>query len=200
MELDDLKKSWQLSAINMKRPQKDISEILKSRSEQPLAKLKRRFLKGIILMPLIAAFVFIEFSPKHSFGSRFLASYLIVFSLIMMAYFYVNYRLVSKMQTNDGDLHTNLLVQTGTLKRLLELRLLLMRFAIAFFFVSIEVIMYARDGHGYESWYAHAAIFRLSVYLAIFVIFFFFTRRAMNHRYRKYIQHLELLLKEFHDV
>jgi Na+/melibiose symporter-like transporter len=199
MELDDLKKSWQQSANNIKRPQKDISEILKSRSEQPLAKLRGRFRKGIMLMPLIAAFVFMEFGHKQSFSSHFLLVYLMVFCLIMMVYFYVNYRLVSKMQSTDANLHSNLLLQTSTLKKFLKLRLFLMRSAIALFFISIEVIMYVRHGEGYESWYAHAGLFRFSVYLAIFIFFFFFTRRAINHRYRKYMQHLDLLLDEFND-
>jgi Na+/melibiose symporter-like transporter len=199
MELDDLKKSWQQSGNNIIPPRKEISEIIKSRSEQPLARLKRRFLKGIMLMPFIAAMVFIEFSHKQSFGSRFLMAYLMVFCLVMMGYFYVNYRLVTKMQTTDTNLHSNLLLQTSTLKMLLRLRLLFMRGAIALFFISIEVIMYVRDGKGYDSWYAHSILYRLSTYLAIFIFFFFFTRLAINHRYKKYIKHLELLLKEFDD-
>jgi glucan phosphoethanolaminetransferase (alkaline phosphatase superfamily) len=199
MELDDLKKSWQQFDKDVTAPGRDISQILKSSSDQPLAKLKRRFRKGIILMPLIAAIVYIEFSHKHSFGSQFLVYYLVSFSLIMMVYFYVNYRLVSKMQKAEGDLHSTLVLQTKTLKRLIEMRLILMRSAIALFFISLELIMYARQGEGYNNWYANPFPFRLVVYFAVFIFFFFFTRLAINHRYKKHIEHLQHLLNEFDD-
>jgi len=199
MELDDLKKTWQQSNENIKAPQKDIRELIQSRSEQPLAKLKRRFRKGILLMPVIAAIVVIEFSRKQDFASRFLVWYLLCFCLIMMLYFYVNYRLVNRTQLSEGDVYSNLVIQTKMLTQLLQLRLLLMRGAIALFFLLLEVLMYLRHGKGYESWQAHSIFFRLAVYVVTFIFFFFFTRLAINHRYRKNIQYLQLLVKELEE-
>ena len=83
MELDELKKSWQRFGEKMKAPQKDIQELIKNRSEQPLAKLKRRFRKGILLMPAIASIVIIQFSHNSDFASHVLVWYLLCFCAIM---------------------------------------------------------------------------------------------------------------------
>ena len=197
MELDELKKSWQRFGEKMKAPQKDIQELIKNRSEQPLAKLKRRFRKGMLLMPAIASIVIIQFSHKSDFASHVLVRYLLCFCAIMLVYFYVNYRLVSKMESNESDVHSNLLRQTKLLTQLLQFRLLLMRGAVALFFALVELMMYFRHGGGYESWHERPVIYRLLVYVGTFIFFFFFTRIAMNHRYRKNIRHLQDLVKAF---
>ena len=197
MELDELKKSWQRFGEKMKAPQKDIQELIKNRSEQPLAKLKRRFRKGILLMPAIASIVIIQFSHNSDFASHVLVWYLLCFCAIMLVYFYVNYRLVSKMESNESDVHSNLLRQTKLLTQLLQFRLLLMRGAVALFFALVELMMYFRHGGGYESWHERPVIYRLLVYVGTFIFFFFFTRIAMNHRYRKNIRHLLDLVKAF---
>ena len=197
MELDELKKSWQRFGEKMKAPQKDIQELIKNRSEQPLAKLKRRFRKGMLLMPAIASIVIIQFSHNNDFASHVLVWYLLCFCAIMLVYFYVNYRLVSKMESNESDVHSNLLRQTKLLTQLLQFRLLLMRGAVALFFALVELMMYFRHGGGYESWHARPVIYRLLVYVGTFIFFFFFTRIAMNHRYRKNIRHLQDLVKAF---
>ena len=197
MELDELKKSWQRFGEKMKAPQKDIQELIKNRSEQPLAKLKRRFRKGMLLMPAIASIVIIQFSHKSDFASHVLVRYLLCFCAIMLVYFYVNYRLVSKMESNESDVHSNLLRQTKLLTQLLQFRLLLMRGAVVLFFALVELMMYFRHGDGYESWHARPVIYRLIVYAGTFIFFFFFTRIAMNHRYRKNIRHLQDLVKAF---
>ena len=197
MELDELKKSWQRFGEKMKAPQKDIQELIKNRSEQPLAKLKRRFRKGILLMPAIASIVIIQFSHNSDFASHVLVWYLLCFCAIMLVYFYVNYRLVSKMESNESDVHSNLLRQTKLLTQLLQFRLLLMRGAVALFFALVELMMYFRHGGGYESWHERPVIYRLLVYVGTFIFFFFFTRIAMNHRYRKNIRHLQDLVKAF---
>lgn len=197
MELDELKKNWQQYGEKIHLPQKDIQDLIKIRSEQPLEKLKRRFHKAMLLMPLVASIVIIEFSRKKDFASQFLVGYLLSFCTIMLVYFYVNYRLVSKMQLNEGDVHSNLVRQTKMLTRLLQLRLLLMRGALILFMVLAELMMYFRQGKGYESWQAHSVIYRLTMYGIVFIFFFFFTRIAINRRYRKHIQRLETLIKEF---
>jgi hypothetical protein len=196
MELDDLKKSWQQSNATMKVPQKDIRELLQSRSEQPLAKLKRRFRKGMLLMPVIAAIMLSEFSGKKDLASHFLVWYLLCFCAVMMVYFYVNYRLVDKRQVAGGDVRSNLIHQTKMLTTFLNLRLLVMRGAIAFFFLLVEAFMYFRHGEGFQSWHARSILLRLAVYAGTFLFFFLFTRLVINHRYGRDITHLQELCKE----
>ena len=200
MELEDLKKSWQVFGENIAPPKKEIAELIRSGSEQPLEKLKARFRKGMLLMPLVAAVVIIQFSHKKDFASQFLVWYLVCFSAVMLVYFSVNYRLVTKMQSNEGDVLSNLVRQTKLLTRLLQLRLLLMRGAMILFCVLSELLIYFRNGKGFESWQAHSITYRLSVYTLIFVLFFFFTRIAINHRYRKNILRLQSLIKEAEEV
>jgi hypothetical protein len=150
----------------------------------------------MLLMPFVAAIVLIQFSDKKDFAAQFLVWYLLSFSSVMLVYFYVNYRLVSNMQLNEGDVRSHLIQQTKSLSRLLQLRLLLMRGAMVLFFALSELLMYLRHGKGYESWQAHSLQFRLALYVIVFVFFFFFTRIAINHRYKNNIQRLQALIKE----
>ena len=196
MELENLKKSWQQSGENIRPPQKNISELIKRGSEQPLERLRRRFRKGMLLMPAVASIVIIQFGRKKDFASEFLVWYLLAFSAIMLVYFYINYRLVTRMQLNEGDVHSNLLRQTKLLTRLLTLRLLLMRGAMILFCMLSEALIYFRHGKGFESWQAHSLAYRVAIYSVIFVFFFFFTRIAINHRYRKNIERLQSLIKQ----
>ena len=200
MELDDLKKSWQKTSETIDLGNADIRKIIRNRSEQPLAKLKRRFRKGMLLMPAVAGIMTVEFYQKKSFAVHFAYVYLLCFCAIMMLYFYVNYRLVSNMYSIEGDVRSNLVMQTKTLTRFLRLRLLLMRGALALFFILLEVLMYFGHGHDYESWQAHGLLIRASAYVLLFTVFFFFSRVAINHRYRKNIRHLEFLIKELEEV
>lgn len=198
MELDDLKKSWRQSGEQIKAPQKDIRQLIQAGSDHPLVKLKRRFRKGMLLMPAIAAIIAIEFSHKKDFESHFASWYLLSFCAIMMVYFFVNYRLVSKMLENAGNVHANLVHQTKTLSQFLKIRLILMRGAVALFFVLHEVLKYLYSDEGH-AWQASDLFRRLPTYLFVFILFFFFTRIAMNHRYRKNIQQLQQLVKEMEE-
>lgn len=73
-----------------------------------------------------------------------------------------------------------------------------MRGAVALFFVLNELLKYLYHADG-QVWQAQDFFRRLPVYLAVFIFFFFFTRFAMNHRYRKNIQQLQRLVKEMEE-
>ena len=196
MELDDLKQNWAKSNETIKYRHRDVLEIIQGRSEGPAAKLKRRFRKGMIALPLIASIAITKLSKKSGFIYEVFTWYLIGFCLLIMIYFYLNYRLISRMQTMEGDVKTHLQRQVRLLRQGLKWRLLITRSLLLVFFLLLEFFMYQKQDMGIDDWSHQSLALRLSVYAGVFLFFYFLTKWATDHRYKKHIRHLEMLTEQ----
>jgi hypothetical protein len=75
-------------------------------------------------------------------------------------------------------------------------RLLLTRTLFAFLFLLLELFMYLKKDEGFESWAGRPLLLRLAVYAGVFAILYYFTKKTMNHRYKKHIEDLDQLVHE----
>lgn len=195
MELDDLKQSWQKATERAERPNRDVQEMLQNRSEGPVAQLKRRFRKGLLLMPALVGISFFELHADNTI-SWLVRGYLLVFCFLMLIYFYLSYRLVSKMQNMHETVKANLQRQVELLKTGLKWRLLITRSMFLLYAILLEVFMYVRPNDGLSNWRAHSLPFRLCAYAGAFIAGYLISKYATNHRYKKQITYLEQLVAQ----
>jgi hypothetical protein len=194
MELDDLKKSWQQSNQHAHLPDKDIRELIQNKTKGPVAQLKHRFRRGMLLIIVVAAYVVIE--SNGFYGSKqFLLWYLLSFCAFILVYFYYNYRLLSQMQATEESVKTNLQRQVRLLKKGLKWRLLVTRSMVALYAMTLEIIMHLHPG-SFPNWQGKSWVFRLAVYLGVFVLIFAISKWGTDRRYKKHIRYLEELAEQ----
>lgn len=196
MELDDLKQKWTTSNEKIKLPDRDILDMIQNDSQGPVAKLKRRFRKGMVLLPAIAIITATRLAQKHGFIYEVFTWYFITFCLLITLYFYLNYRVVSQIQTVEGDVKTNLKRQVLLLQTGLKWRLLITRGLMILFIILLEFLMQLKQDNGFEGWHHQPIFLRLLVYAGTFSGFYLLTKFATNLRYKKHIRHLESLTEQ----
>jgi hypothetical protein len=195
MELDELKQSWQKATEKMELPNRDVLELIQHRSEGPVAQLKRRFRKGMILILLVTGFSLIELHGKSDL-SEIMKWYLAGFCGMILIYFYLSYRLVSKMQEMQETVKANLQRQVHLLKTGLKWRLIVTRSMFVLYMVFLEAYMYLRPKDGLTQWRALPTGERLVIYAGIFLFMYLLTKYATTHRYKRHIEHLERLTEQ----
>ena len=196
MEIDDLKESWRNSTGKIKTPERDIIALIQNKGNGPAAQLKRRFRKGLLLIPFVACIVTIQFSKKGNLFSDVLYWYFIGFCVGVMAYFYFNYRLVSRMQTMENNVKENLLQQVQTLQAGLKWRLIITRGLVVIFILLLELLLYLRQEPRFSGWYGRPVHIRLLAYAGAVIFFYFLTKFALHHRYGKHIRYLQTLTEQ----
>src|SRR5439155_7657091 len=101
---------------NISSNYRDIMDMIQNSSDGPVARLKKRFRKGMIIIPMIAAFTLNMLLKKPDFMHIVIASYIGAFCIIMMIYFFIGYRQMSAMQIINDDVKSALLRQVGVLQ------------------------------------------------------------------------------------
>jgi hypothetical protein len=195
MELDDLKKNWEAANKDIQIPQRNIQEMIRA-SNGHLNQLRKRFRKGMILMPFIALVSISELSSRHSFMMEVLRWYLVGFCFLMMIYFVVNYIMLNKLERMEGDVKENLEKQVRFLSKGYSLRLIITRTMPLVLFILVEILMIVHPQGGFTKWAGQPLIIRMTGYAVIFIALYFFTSWATYHRYKKHIEHLQSLVKE----
>lgn len=194
MELDELKQSWKQSAEKMQGSDSHIQSVIANKDRGPVAELKARFRKGMILIPLIMAIALMKLPKHHGLAFDLFFSLLSTVAILMTAYFYFNYKLVSSMQAMDGTVKDNLQKQVRILEKGVRFRLLFTRTMLLVFIVLLELLSY--QGKEMEGWYSQALVVRLMVYAFVFAGFYLLTHLVVKNRYSKYISHLRELVDE----
>jgi hypothetical protein len=195
MELDDLKKNWEAANKDIQIPQRNIQEMIRA-SNGHLNQLRKRFRKGMILMPFIALVSISELSSRHSFMMEVIRWYIVGFCFLMMIYFGVNYIMLNKLERMEGDVKENLEKQVRFLSKGYSLRLIITRTMPLVLFILVEILMIVHPQGGFTKWAGQPLIIRMTGYAVIFIALYFFTSWATYHRYKKHIEHLQSLVKE----
>ena len=194
MELDDLKKGWNMSVANIQKPQTDIQSLIKNRGNGPLRELRNRFKRGMILVPVIVAIALSRLPHHHGVVFYLCFSFLLVFAISMAGYFYYNYRLLGRVQALDSPVKENLQKEIRVLEKGVRLRLVFMRSMALLFVLMIEGLMFW--GKELTEWRAEPLPTRLMLYAVVLGGFYLVTRLAVKHRYSRLIDHLKELVNE----
>ncbi|MEO5889827.1 MAG: hypothetical protein ABIQ31_06210 [Ferruginibacter sp.] len=196
MELDDLKEQWKRSTENIKPSNNNIMQLIQNKSTGPLEKLKQRFKKPMVLLPLVVSMLIINLSRRHDIFSDGLFWFYIGICLVVISYFFYSYRMVSKMQVMDEMVKANLEKQVQTLENSIKKRIVFIRVMAVLFIVLMEILMYYQQEPSFAKWYAQPLLLRLSCYIFLVVLFYFFTRSVKNKRYTKLITNLKELVSQ----
>jgi hypothetical protein len=137
-----------------------------------------------------------QFSKKGNLFSDVLYWYFIGFCVGVMAYFYFNYRLVSRMQTMENSVKENLLQQIQTLQAGLKWRLIITRSLVVIFILLLELLLFLHQEPRFSGWYGQPLHIRLLAYAGAIVFFYLLTKFALHHRYGKHIRYLQTLTEQ----
>lgn len=195
MELDDLKQTWQQTEKTPKSENNDIIELIKHKSNGPVAALKKRFKKQMILILLLVAFIINSFSHKQIFTDVMFWSY-ITFCIALCLFFYFNYRLVSKMECMDCMIKSNLEQQVNILEKRLKWQKVGKQTALVFFIVLSETLTYFANEPMLEKWHSVPLFIRLLVYASLFTIQYFISPLISKRKYGRHLSYLKQLLNE----
>jgi hypothetical protein len=196
MELDDLKNSWKQTNIN-KISNKDIMELIQLKSYGPLAALKRGFKKQIRLMAIMPI-ILIATNIKNIEGvltSVLFWSYVLLCVGVILFSSY-NYRIVTKMESMDGMVKSNLEQQIQLLEMRLRWNIRGIRIALLFFILLIEILPYFQQYRMLNTWHALSPVIRFSSYAALFLFQYFVSRRLKERDFGTHITYLKMLVKE----
>src|SRR4051812_27652546 len=197
MELDDLKDAWKLAEKNHTLTNNNIMELIRHKSYGPIAALKTRFRKQMILMPLIMLVLFMNGIIGHlEILTNVMFWCYTVFCLSLSVYFYLNYRLVKKMECMDGMIKSNIEQQIEILEKRLVWHIIGVRVALIFFIALAELLIYVQPGSMLLKWHQVAPGVRILSYGALLVLQYFLSRALSQHKYGQHLAYLKELVKE----
>jgi hypothetical protein len=196
MELDELKQTWKQAEATMKPANANIIELMQNKSYGPVAELKRRFRKQLIIIPFLVAIVINNLSIKHNIFSDPIFWCYIAFCTFVCASFYFNYRLLNKMQCMDCMIKSNLEVQVKTLETRLQWHVKGVRIMLVFMIVLLEVLMYLNLEPSFHKWQLQPISIRFASYLALVVLQYFVSKLLFKRKYGNHLQYVKKLVAE----
>ncbi|HEX8279131.1 MAG TPA: hypothetical protein VF540_10575 [Segetibacter sp.] len=200
MELDDLKESWKKAGRTENLRDGGIIELIQNKSVGPLADLRKSFRKQIFLVVFLVTIIIINLGRKHQIFNDVIFWCYIGCCIGLCVFFYVNYRLVSKMACMDCVIRSNLEKQVETLEKRLKWKLVAVRIALVFFIVLFEVLPYFAHEPMLDKWHKVPLLIRLLAYAAFLTLQYFLSRSFSRRRYGSHLSHLKQLLDEMKAV
>jgi hypothetical protein len=196
MELDDLKQTWQKSQLT-KPSNTNIMELIQHKSYGPLAALKKAFRKQILLMIILPAYVVLTNTDDvdHALKSVMLWAY-IAFVLGVIVFTYYNYRIVSKMESMDNLVKTNLEQQVNLLQTRMKWKKTGLMIALLFFILLAETVPYFQHYRMLDKWHSVAPGIRFLSYVSFLILQSFISTWVNERRYGRHLRYLKELANE----
>lgn len=196
MELDDLKHNWKKTDVSFKTQTYHVTEFLKKQMDTPLDKLKKKYQKQLILLPVAVIILLVTLFSKPELHYNLLI-WMAVFTLLLITFNeYRNYNIVSKMQEINGSLKQNLESYLKLLEDNSKAYLIATSIYLLFFISILEITMYYHQVTVYEQWNQIAIGIRIIIYAAIIILQPFISQYFFNLQYGQYIKRLRTLLDQ----
>lgn len=196
MELDDLKQTWKENNIK-KTVNKNIMEMIQNKSYGPVAKLKRSYIKQILVMGLMPLyFLIISIDDISQPLTSVLYWCYTAFCLLVMAFAFYNYRIADKMQDMNGMVKMTLEQQIFLLEKRMNWKIIGLRIALLFFVVLVEVLPYFQHLRMLDKWHSLSPFIRFGSYALLFIMQYFLTPRILHHKFGRHLTYLKELAKE----
>jgi hypothetical protein len=196
MELDDLKNTWKENTI--KKPiNKNIMEMIQSKSYGPVAALKKSYKKQMLFMGLLPFLLLLTNMDdiNKPLTSVMYWSY-VVFCIGVFVFAYYNYRIADKMQDMNSMVKANLEQQVSLLQKRMQWKIIGLRIALLFFVVLTEVLPYFQHYRMLDKWHSLSPFIRFGFYALLFVIQYFFSPRVLQNKFGRHLTYLKELAKE----
>lgn len=188
MELDELKNKWQQVNEGSNPNKFDLKNIFnRNKGRTPLESLKRNFRKRIVAFMLVFVLFLYTFREKDLFNNVFFLWYLVV-AIFLSIFFFINYRLVQKIEHSDSSLKDHIKAQVNSLETRMRWYRVFTRIAIIFFIVLLEAVPLFSNERMVQKWHAVPVAIRIGSY-ALLLSFQHFAGKLIARR--RYGQHLE---------
>ena len=195
MELDDLKQSWKQSTDNLKPLNKNIMYTITNKQYGPLAELKRKFRKPMILVPFIALFgIFNAQRMKAPMGET-ISWLLIALSITAFGYFFYSYNIIKNLENITTNVKENFEKQVIKLETSFKVRLIVIRSIFVAFIIALELQMQFSEVV-LTKWATVSIGIRLLVYAAFLALIFIMTHLIVKYKYKKQIGYLKQLVEQ----
>lgn len=197
MELDELKNHWEQADEVQKGKNQNILELIRNKSNGPVAELKRSFRKQMIAMTAVA--IAIIATNLHHIDKTLRSAlfwFYIVFCIGVIIFARLNYTVVKKMEGMDGMLKTNLEQQLSLLETRLRQNIIGIRVALLFFIALTEVLPYFQNFRMLNTWHSLSPFIRFGAYAALFLFQYFVSRTVSRRKFGQHIAYLKELVRQ----
>lgn len=197
MELDDLKEIWDCkSQLGFKINKRSFMESLHDKNYDPVAVLKNKFLRILIISPLIAGGIIYDFIKKPELLNNILMWFLVVIIVALTGFYWFNYTIVKKLQNINSSVKESIEKNISTLENGFKKYLFARRILYVFVVILFEVLMYLHKEPDYESWYSISVYIRIPIYILGFFITYFGKKVSYKKRIGQHVSYLRGLLNK----
>lgn len=196
MELDDLKKSWQESQP-VKPLNINIMELIRNKNNGPIASLKKSFIRQIGAMIVVSGGIIITATRNTpNVLNSVILWYYVVFCLGVILFAYYNYRMVSRLESMDTLVKSNLEQQLAILKTRMKWKRAGLLTAIFIFVLLLEILPHFQHYRMLARWHSVSPVIRFSGYAAFLVGEYFLINWINKSNSGKHLQYLNDLTRE----
>jgi len=196
MELDELKEKWRESNKANVIPKRGIKSILRRRDRGPIASLKRNFRRQIVLLVIVFFLFLHQFRNRELYNNIFFLWYVVV-GLCMIIVFYLNLRIVKKLENTDDTVVAHLSSQIILLQKRMRWQRISARIAIIALIILLEIVPFFSNESMIQKWHAVSPLIRIAAYIALLSFQHFVGKFRSKRRYG---QHIERLKKALEDM
>jgi hypothetical protein len=195
MELDELKQQWQAASAHDNEGSRDVQLLLKQRGQSSLAALKKSFRKQIVLLVFVFFMIFYQLRHKHLMTNLFFWWYLL-FCVSLCVFFYVNFRIVKRLDKTDDPLSAHLLNQVTVLEKRMRWHRIFTRVAVVVLILFAEILPYFSTESMLVKWHAVNPFIRIAVYAGFILFQYYAGKRLAVKRYGQHLERLKTLLND----
>ncbi len=194
MELDDLKQSWnEQSEKDLKPLNNNIMEMIHNKSYGPLAVIKGKITNQLVIFLLaISILIFVFFKKPDSW---YLLNFLIYCLFVLANFYWMNYKLISRLQNMDATVKETIEKNFKTLEKNFKKYLMVSRGYFIITVIVIEILMRIGDNN-LEAWHAYSIFIRIIVYITLFVIVYFTGKYTYQKNFGRHVTYLKDLLEK----
>ncbi|WP_316800188.1 hypothetical protein [Pedobacter frigidisoli] len=197
MELDDLKQDWTFSSQKYKAPTYKLGELISQKGNGSLGKLKAKYKKQMILLPLVAAFLTVAMIVKPVLQQSAFIWFIIPVALTLALMYYRDYKLIEKMEdANTESVKSSIQKNMHLLRQNARHHLIFARIFLAAFIIILEATMYFQPGNDFAFWQTIALPLRLIIYGVAGFLQPYITKYFFDYHFGKYIKDLQALSEQ----
>jgi hypothetical protein len=195
MDIDELKQRWQQADTNESVPGNSLRSFLRRPDRGPVAALKRNFRRQIIVLLIVFALFLHELRERQIFHNVFFYWYLVC-GLCLCIFFYVNLRLVKRLEKTDEALTAHIKIQVATLEKRMRWYRTFTRVAIVSLIILLEILPFYSGERMLQKWHAVEPVIRIAVYAGLLLFQYYVGRLIARRRYGKHLERLKKILND----
>jgi hypothetical protein len=192
MELENLKENWQNASSQT--PANNISKMIRLQSSTPIARLKKQFRKKMVVLPIVAFWLYYVLSRHHDVEHDILFWAYISFCAVVFMYAFNNYRKISRLGKMDHPVFAHLQQEIGDIEIGIHLHNRTTFIFLAGLMLLVELLMYTGLEPGLHKWQAVPILYRILIYAGFFVLKMIANKLIFKFRFKPHLDQLNNII------